>query len=119
MKKLLYLTTFVLMLCGCGQKHKAKALIGSFVEENTTMGDMRRSYDKVDSTFKLTDSIIVNMQQQAANLPHFKKNIAFGEHIKGEPLLYSRVRFTNEHDTLHFTFYMNRSLSQVIACKEN
>ena len=119
MKKLLYLSAFVLVLCGCGQKHKAKALIGSFVEENTTLGDMRRSYDKVDSTFKLTDSIIQNMQKHAPALPHFKKDITFGQPRAGEPILYTRTRFTSENDTLHYTFYMDRDLTQVIACKEN
>ena len=119
MKKLLYLSAFVLVLSGCGQKHKAKALIGSFIEENTTLADMNRDFERLDSTFKLTDSIIQNMQKQASTLPHFKKGITFGQPRTGEPILYMRTRFTNQHDTLHYTFYLNRALNEVIACKEN
>ncbi len=108
-----------LVLSGCGQKHKAKSLIVSFVEENTSLADMNRTFDRLDSTFRLSDSIIINMQEQSKNLPKMKKNIRFGQHVKGAPLLFQRVKFFNESDTIRMTFYMDRSLTQVIACKEN
>lgn len=108
-----------LVLAGCGQKHKAQALIGSFVEENTTLGKMHRMHDRLDSTYRLTDSLIVDMHRQAARQPQFNRDISYGKFVKSEPLLYQRVRFTDDHDTLHITFYMNRDLTQVVACKEN
>ena len=108
-----------LVLSGCGQKHKAKSVIVSFIEENTTLADMNRSFDRLDSTYRLTDSIIVSMQQQARQLPQLKKNVSFGKHPKGEALLYQRVKFCNESDTIRMTFYMDRAMTNIVACKEN
>ena len=108
-----------LVLSGCGQKHKAKSVIVSFIEENTTLADMNRSFDRLDSTYRLTDSIIVSMQQQARQLPQLKKNVSFGKLPKGEALLYQRVKFCNESDTIRMTFYMDRAMTNIVACKEN
>ena len=108
-----------LVLSGCGQKHKAKSVIVSFIEENTTLADMNRSFDRLDSTYRLTDSIIVSMQQHARQLPQLKKNVSFGKRPKGEALLYQRVKFCNESDTIRMTFYMDRAMTNVVACKEN
>ena len=108
-----------LVLSGCGQKHKAKSVIVSFIEENTTLADMNRSFDRLDSTYRLTDSIIVSMQQQARQLPQLKKGVTFGKYPQGEALLYQRVKFCNESDTIRMTFYMDRAMTNVVACKEN
>ncbi len=108
-----------LVLSGCGQKHKAKSVIVSFIEENTTLADMNRSFDRLDSTYRLTDSIIVSMQQQARQLPQLKKGVTFGKHPQGEALLYQRVKFCNESDTIRMTFYMDRAMTNIVACKEN
>ena len=108
-----------LVLSGCGQKHKAKSVIVSFIEENTTLADMNRSFDRLDSTYRLTDSIIVSMQQHARQLPQLKKGVTFGKYPQGEALLYQRVKFCNESDTIRMTFYMNRAMTNVVACKEN
>ena len=105
----------VTMLSGCGQQHKAESTIKNFIENNIQADDYTVMFTKLDSTRHVSDKAIQAMRANAENNGTFKKGIKYGK--AGEQYLYIKTKICLGNDTLDKTFYLEPSLTEVVAFK--
>jgi len=106
-----------MLLCSCGQKHKAAALADDFVEEYAIEPEklIDRDYCHFDSTRVISDSLIRVMQQRSH--PLFKQPIPYPVASAGRMLYLVRMNYVYDHDTLTQTFYIDEQMEHVVAFK--
>ena len=106
----------LLLFASCGQQHEAEQTVKAFIEENMEQPDKITSRDFADlgTTRHISDSLITVMRQRGAQ--HFKKGITYGKMPTGD-LYCLRMSYISDGDTLYNTFYLDESLSEVVAFK--
>ncbi len=106
----------LLLFTSCGQQHKAESLASDFVAENMVDPSAISGKDFADlgTTRHLSDSLIKVMRQRGAE--GFKKNIKYGEIPQGD-LIYLRMQYVKDGDTLSNTFYLDEELASIVAFK--
>lgn len=101
----------------CGEQHKAENAVKDFLDQNMTVSGYSISFNKIDSTRNLTDSMITVMKNDAKRNKLFKQNIEYGTGNK--PYIFTKTKICNDKDTVSYTFYLDKMLKNVIAFKMN
>ena len=106
----------LLLFASCGQQYKAEQTVKAFVEENMEAGDKitNRDFADIGTTRHISDSLITVMRQRGAQ--GFKKGIKYGEIPQGD-LIYLRMQYVKDGDTLSNTFYLDEELASIVAFK--
>jgi len=109
--------TFTALLIGCGPQKDAERLVDQFIEQYAVepAAIQNVSYQHIDSTKLVSDSLIGVMQQRSHEL--FKDGIDYPVKSKGNKLYYIRMKFTYKGDTLRQTFYIDEALEHIVAFK--
>ena len=108
----------LLLFASCGRQQQAKSIVKDFMEDNVADYSKVSYLDfcDVDSTRIISDSLLQVMRQHAPS--HFNHDIHYQPRL-GKTLFLMRVRYTLEGDTCSATFYLDASLSGVVAFKQN
>lgn len=120
MKHPLYILIGValLLFASCGRQQRAKSIVKDFVGENVA-DESRVKYLKfydVDSTRNISDSLLGVMHRRVP--AHFRNGIAYQQR-QGKTLFLLRTKYLYDGDTCSATFYMDASMTGVVAFKEN
>ena len=104
-------------LTACGQQRDAEQLVEQFIEQHAVAPEefSNVTFQHIDSTKLISDSLIVAMQQRSHKL--FKEGIDYPVKSKGNKLYFVRMKFTYKGDTLQQTFYMDEALEHIVAFK--
>lgn len=113
--KIIIICSITLVAVSCGKQHKAESAVKDFLYQNMTAADYSISFNKIDSTKNLTDSMIIVMKNSAKKNRLFKKNIEYGNGNK--PYIFTKAKICNGKDTVPYTFYLDNTLKNVIAFK--
>lgn len=111
----------LLSAISCGQQHKAESVIKEFMKDNL-MENHKPSdltFNKIDSTEYITDSLVENMRKNAELSGRYKSNIEYAPKRAGEKLIISRVEYILEKEKYSDTYYLNKDLTHVISVKTN
>ena len=121
MKKLFILILGAVLMSSCGQRYQAKDIVRTFMREQMKTDDYALVFGKMDSTYRINDSIMGNLQKVTAADPLFKQPVQLGDYhgIKTKILLQTKIIMKD--DTLRRTFYLNPDLKtkSILAVKEN
>ena len=106
----------VLLLTACGQQYKAEKAVEAFVDANAIEPSeiAHRDFADIGTTRHISDSLIDVMRHRAA--PLFKNDIPYPSKPSGD-LIYLRMRYIHQGDTLQNTFYLDSEAKNVIAFK--
>ncbi len=106
----------VLLFASCGKQHQAESIIEDFVDVNAVAPEKITDRDFADlgTTRHITDSLVKVMRQRGA--VNYKQSITYSPAPIGD-LYYLRMRYVYEGDTLQNTFYLNETLTEVVAFK--
>ena len=101
----------LLLFASCGQQYKAEQTAKAFIEENMEQPEQitDRDFADIGTTRHISDSLITVMRQRGAE--GFKKNIPQGD------LIYLRMQYVKDGDTLSNTFYLDEELASIVAFK--
>lgn len=109
---------FVCLLIGCGQNHRARQLVGDFLENNLKESDYEiTDYSSVDSTYHLRDSILWALQKENNQSLIYKK-INYQKRTTRK-LFFMRVNFRYKDKPVCQTFYFDDHLERVVCFKDN
>lgn len=113
--------TAMLLLTSCGQQHHAESLIKEFMNENlkdaTTLKYV--DFDKMDSTRHINDSIVYAMRESVNKSVTYKQGIRYTAGNATPKLIIVRVKYKINDAEYHDTYYLDDSLTRVIALKNN
>lgn len=106
----------VLLFASCGKQHTAEQTVKDFVAQNMQDGVETSGVDFADlgTTRHINDSLVAKMRKNGADL--FKSGIQYEKAPSGE-VYYLRMRYLYKGDTLQNTFYLDSTLTRVIAFK--
>ena len=106
-----------LLFMSCGQQHDAEQLVEQFIDQYAVAPEQieNRSFQDLDSTKLISDSLIGVMQQRHHEL--FKNGIDYPVQSAGRKLFFLGMYFTYQGDTLRQTFYIDESLEHIVAFK--
>ncbi|WP_033148768.1 hypothetical protein [Prevotella sp. P6B1] len=106
----------VLFLASCGKQHTAEQTVKDFVAQNMQEGVETSGYDFADlgTTRHINDSLVAEMRKKGADL--FKSGIQYDKAPQGD-MFYLRMRYLYKGDTLQNTFYLDSTLTHVVAFK--
>lgn len=112
--KIIIICSITLVAVSCGKQHKAESAVKDFLDQNMTAADYSISFNKIDSTKNLTDSMIIVMKI-------VRKKQAFQEEHRirngNKPYIFTKTKICNGKDTVPYTFYLDNTLKNVIAFK--
>ena len=105
-----------LLLASCGKQHTAEQTVKDFVAENMQDGVETSGVDFADlgTTRHINDTLVAKMRKNGA--PLFKSGVQYAQAPAGD-LFYLRMRYLYQGDTLQNTFYLDSTLTQVVAFK--
>lgn len=105
---------------GCNrEKSKAKSMVKDFLKENLVENDFKvMDFSRLDSTTFVSDSLFQLMREKGAKDSRFKQPLDFSDDAKTKKLLFIRVKYRIEKDTILQTFYFDDELSRVVSFKE-
>ena len=105
-----------LLLASCGKQYTAEQTVKDFVAENMQDGVETSGVDFADlgTTRHINDTLVAKMRKNGA--PLFKSGIQYAKAPAGD-LFYLRMRYLYQGDTLQNTFYLDSTLTQVVAFK--
>lgn len=116
----------VLALTSCGDQHKAQSLVKDFLNENLEERDCSyERFSRLTPTAMIDMNGVKDMRQHMSQMPYMKKNINYQDASAiSDTLLYIRATYkltdkTGKEQELTQTFYMDKSLTRVVAFKEN
>ena len=106
----------VLFLASCGKQHTAEQTVKDFVAQNMQEGVETSGYDFADlgTTRHINDSLVAEMRKKGADL--FTSGIQYDKAPQGD-MFYLRMRYLYKGDTLQNTFYLDSTLTHVVAFK--
>jgi len=106
----------VLLITSCGKQYTAEQTVKSFVAQNMEDGVETSTVDFADlgTSRHIKDTLVAKMRKAGADL--YKKGIEYGETPSGD-VYYLRMRYIHNGDTLHNTFYLDSTLTKVVAFK--
>ena len=105
-----------LLFASCGKQYTAEQTVKDFVAENMQDGVETSGVDFADlgTTRHINDTLVAKMRKNGA--PLFKSGILYAQAPAGD-LFYLRMRYLYQGDTLQNTFYLDSTLTQVVAFK--
>ena len=105
-----------LLFASCGKQYTAEQTVKDFVAQNMQDGVEATGVDFADlgTTPHITDTLVAKMRKNGA--PLFKSGIQYAKAPAGQ-LFYLRMRYLYQGDTLQNTFYLDSTLTQVVAFK--
>ena len=105
---------------GCNrEKSKAESMVKDFLKENLVENDFKvMNFSRLDSTTFVSDSLFQLMREKGAKDSRFKQPFDFSDDAKTKKLLFIRVKYRIEKDTILQTFYFDDELSRVVSFKE-
>ncbi len=115
---ILGISSAMLLFASCGKQHKAESIIEDFISVSATDPDKitNRDFADLGTTRHITDSLIDVMRKRGAD--NYKKDISYCIHpSESGDLYYLRMSYVYEGDTLQNTFYLNKTLTDVVAFK--
>lgn len=118
MRKVLYIIMCSLVLMACGNRRKAINTVDEFLKANLVNAEYETEFISMDSTYKVKDSVLVALQQQAPQDKAFKKGIKWEKPVPGK-FIYMRMKVIQQEDTLVRTFYLDPEMTKVLAFKQN
>lgn len=108
----------LLVLASCGQGHDAKSRVKAFMKKEMTISDFDvLAWSKVDSTFRVTDSMLVVMREAASASGLVKGNPAYV--LKTNKLNRITLTYVSGVDTLVNTFYLDDNLQGIVGVKRD
>lgn len=113
--KTIVICSITLVAVSCGKQHKAESTVKDFLNQNMTATDYSISFNKIDSTKNLTDSMIIVMKNNAKKNSLFKKDIEYGTGNK--PYIFTKTKIYDGKDTVPYTFYLDNTLKNVVSFK--
>lgn len=117
--KVVVICSAAFLAMSCSEQHKAEGVVKDFLDQNLLSADYSISFNNIDSTRNITDSMINVMKINAKNNSLFKKNIAYGTNKGKKPYILTKTRIYNGKDTVPYTFYLDKAMKNVIAFKIN
>ena len=117
-KALLYIIMCSLALAACGNRRKAVGAVDDFLRQNLVNAEFKTEFISMDSTYKVRDSVLIALQQQAPQDKAFKKDIHWDQPAPGK-IIYVRLRVIQQKDTMTRTFYLDPEMTKVLAFKQN
>lgn len=121
-KTLVAIVTLVVAMAftGCNrEKSKAESMVKDFLKENLVENDFKvMDFSRLDSTTFVSDSLFQLMREKGAKDSRFKQPLDFSDDAKTKKLLFIRVKYRIEKDTILQTFYFDDELSRVVSFKE-
>lgn len=119
-KSYIICTLMLLLVIACGQQHDAEVVIKDFMKENmvnySEIDDLK--FTDIDSTKRITDSIVTAMRKAANTSKVYKKNIIYKEYT-GNNMIMSRINYKLDNKDYSDTYYLNSELTHIIAFKIN
>lgn len=116
------LASLMLLFTACGQQHDAEALVKDFMSENMK-GDLRisgRHFTDIDSTILLKPQAIMQMRSHAAtNAKRYHKEIKYADGKPTRKLYITRVKYYVDMTEVSDTYYIDHTLTRIVAFKEN
>lgn len=111
----------LLLATACGQQHDAESLVKDFMKENMRdySGITNIDFGKIDSTRHLNDSVIDKIRKAANESPLYEKRIEYGTAEAGKKLMILRVHYKKDNREHSDTYYMDESLTHIVAFKTN
>ena len=98
---------------------KAESMVKDFLKENLVENDFKvMDFSRLDSTTFVSDSLFQLMREKGAKDSRFKQPLDFSDDAKTKKLLFIRVKYRIEKDTILQTFYFDDELSRVVSFKE-
>lgn len=119
MRKLVLIALGAAVLLSCAESRKARSTVNDFLKDNMASEEYSASLFGLDSTYRVSDSAIHEMQQTVGEFGIYKDGVKFAERDRSGKLLFLRGKIIMGKDTLRQTFYLNPDLEQVVAVKEN
>lgn len=107
----------VLMFCGCGRQYKAEAVVKDFLDNNLQADAYTVSFQEIDSTKNVTDSVVDVMRFEAGKNKMFRKGIAYAP--INRQYIYVQAKVCVGNDTINHTFYINPELTRIVSFKVN
>ena len=109
-----------MVVAGCNrEKSRAQGLVKDFLKENLVENDFKvMDFSRLDSTKYVSDSIFNRMRVSNLQDSRFKQPLDFSDDAKTKKLLFIRVKYRIEKDTILQTFYFDDELSRVVSFKE-
>ncbi len=106
----------MLFLTSCGKQYDAEQTVKDFVEANMNNPEKisSRDFGDLGTTRHISDSLIDVMRQRGAI--HYQQGISYGKVPAGD-LYYLRMKYVREGDSLQNTFYLDETLTTVVAFK--
>ena len=121
MRKLFILIIGAVLMGSCGQRYEAKDIVRDFLKKQMVTDDYALQFGKLDSTYRINDSIMGDLQKRCATDPLFKQPVKLADYkgIKTKLLLSTKIIMKD--DTLRRTFYLDPDLKakRILAVKEN
>lgn len=101
-----------------GQSHDAKSHVKAFMEESMGLEDYDvLAWSNVDSTFRVTDSMLTVMHTTAAKEKIVKPNASYVK--RTDKLNLITIKYVSGKDTLMNTFYLDDKLQGVVGVKQD
>lgn len=113
----------MLLLASCGKQHQAESLVKDFMEEHLTDPSSlsKVTFRDIDSTSAFcNDSIIQLIRAHAAESGRYRSDIVYAkpDGATGK-LIFIRVNYRLKDQEMSDTYYLNPSLTGVVAVKTN
>lgn len=104
------------VFAGCSGDRQERGLVRDFMKQSLGGKDFDVvEWSPVDSTFFVSDSMLQVMRSQAASKVQGEVSYV----APTAKLLYLRLRFAVDNDTLQRTFYFDDKASGIVGFKEN
>ncbi len=106
------------ILASCGQSHNAKANVKAFMKSEMRIEDFDvLTWSNMNSTSRLTDSMLTSMRNAAEKEKMVKANPEYTK--RTDKLNFITVKYVVGKDTLMNTFYLDDKLQGVVGVKKD
>ena len=111
----------MLLFASCGKQHQAETVVKEFMQENLKEPSALKSmaFKSLDSTKVIGDSLIAVLRKGAQESSRYKSSMEFAERGTETKLMITRVTYKLNDEEFQDTYYLDGSLSSVVAVKCN
>ncbi len=120
-KTLCLMATAALVFAACGRQHEAEGVVKEFLKTNLNEASSLKivSFDDIDSTRRVNDSIIQSMRKATDQSAIYKKGIDYADGERTQTLMILRVKYRLGEEEINDTYYLNNTMTEVVAVKTN
>ena len=122
MKSIYIIIGVALTLAACNPRQSdAENAVADFMEKNITNPEKMKitGFSRLDSTSKVKDSVVVAIRKATDSNGRYKKGITYHQADNHAMLYMLRVNYTMGKDEMCDTYYLDKSLQNVVAVKNN